>query len=128
MCRKQSTLGCYRNIFLQVRYFFIRIQLCVPIGNSCTGTILLNWYSHNINIVINYHCDYLYLEVRCSIKLKQIFYSTCFEEFYTCMAPKLKFNKNTVDSFVSMGKIIRPKHIVICRIKLSSYLIEKYFL
>ena len=32
------------------------------------------------------------------------------------MAPvlKLKFNKNTVDSFVSMGKIIRPKHIVIC--------------
>ena len=36
------------------------------------------------------------------------------EELYTCMAPKLKFNKNTVDSFVSMGKIIRPKHIVIC--------------
>ena len=27
---------------------------------------------------------------------------------------KIYSNKNTVDSFVSMGKIIRSKHIVIC--------------
>jgi hypothetical protein len=32
-------------------------------------------------------------------------------QLYTCMAPKLKCNNNTINSFVSMGKIIRPKHI-----------------
>ena len=27
----------------------------------------------NLPLIINYHCDYLYLEERCSIKLNQIF-------------------------------------------------------
>jgi hypothetical protein len=31
MCRQQSTLGCYRNIFVQVRYFSFVYSIDIPI-------------------------------------------------------------------------------------------------
>ena len=68
-------------------------------------------------LIINYHCDYLYLEVRCSIKpMSMIKFNRRASLVYMKACMHLKFNNlNTaLNSFASSFNAYRPKHIVIC--------------
>ena len=52
---------------------FSFVHNCVFQCEHETAQLIFPEYRITI-LIINYHCDYLYLEVRCSIKLNQIFY------------------------------------------------------
>ena len=67
------------------------------------------------------NCDYLFLEVRCSIKLNQIFLQTdnrraalvYMKTILKLYASLIQFNNNLNTYFLTTGKILGPKHIVI---------------